>query len=146
MRRAFRHDDGSDPDSAYGAAVDLVDDLEAATVELNAEIGRKRAWNLRDQHPLHEGRLAGALEGMTVSEWCRELNRRLLHKLEMEGSARTITTGNAYRVHEDGTPKIADDLELIVKSETDAEHYGDRPFPAGVMHPDTEAFIAGSDG
>jgi len=32
---------------------------------------------IRDQHPLHEGRLAGALEGMTVAEWCRELNRRV---------------------------------------------------------------------
>lgn len=46
MRRAFRHVDGSDPDRAYNAAVDLVEDLEAATVELEAEIRRKRAWNL----------------------------------------------------------------------------------------------------
>ncbi len=68
----------------------------------------------------------------------------LLHKLEMEWSARTITSGNGYRLDEDGTPTIARDLELIVRSETDAEHYGERPFPAGAMHPDTEAFIAGS--
>ncbi len=70
----------------------------------------------------------------------------LLHKLEMNRSARTITSGNGYRVTQDGTPRIAHDIELIVKSETDAEHYGERPFPAGAMHPDTEAFIADSSG
>jgi len=70
----------------------------------------------------------------------------LLHKLEMTGSARTIASTNAYRVDDEGTPQIAHDLVLIVQSETDAEHYGERPFPAGGMHPDTEAFIADSSG
>lgn len=51
-----------------------------------------------------------------------------LHKLDMPGSARTIISG---------------DDRLILKFETDAEHYADRPTgPAGAMHPDTEKFIA----
>lgn len=48
-----------------------------------------------------------------------------LHKLEMPGSARTITSG---------------DDRLILKFETDEEHYADRG-PAGRMHPQTEEFI-----
>ena len=49
----------------------------------------------------------------------------LLHKLEMEGSARTIIhTGWKVVVEEDGV------------------HYIGRPEPPGPMHPSTEEFIA----
>jgi hypothetical protein len=51
----------------------------------------------------------------------------LLHKLDMEGSARTLT-------------RWCDELHVTVIAEEDEEHYGGRPF--GTMHPQTEAFIA----
>jgi len=69
----------------------------------------------------------------------------LLHKLDLDGSARTITSRHAYRCL-DGRTQLVDDLLLIVRSENDDEHYGGRLFPPGVMHPDTEAFISGSRG
>lgn len=53
----------------------------------------------------------------------------LLHKLDMEGSARTIQC------------EIGDVALLQVRAEDDAEHYADRE-PAGDMHPDTERYIA----
>lgn len=58
----------------------------------------------------------------------------LLHKLEMEGSARTIVSE-----FEDGT-------SLTMKSETDDEHYNHpardpRAVHPGRMHPETENFI-----
>lgn len=49
-----------------------------------------------------------------------------LHKLEMEGSLRTIVSG---------------DSRLVLRFESDEEHYRDR-LPAGTMHPETERFIA----
>ena len=50
----------------------------------------------------------------------------LLHKLEMEGSKRTLT-------------RECDDGKLVVKVEPNAEHYGTRQ--PGVMHPKTEEFV-----
>ncbi len=52
----------------------------------------------------------------------------LLHKLEMEGSEKTLGVW-------DGTKWF------YVKSESDEEHYKDR-IPAGVMHPETEQFLS----
>ena len=51
----------------------------------------------------------------------------LLHKLEMEGSKRTIISDGG-----DG---------WAVTVEVDEEHYKDR-IPPGIMHPSTEEFIA----
>jgi hypothetical protein len=56
--------------------------------------------------------------------------RALLHKLVMDGSARTLET--------DDTPE---GWRLRVRCETNADHYGMRPFPPGSMHPDTEREI-----
>lgn len=63
----------------------------------------------------------------------------LLHKLEMEDSARRIENGDCYIEGE-----LADSLALVFCSEEDEEHYRHRR--AGVMLPDTEAFIIGSEG
>lgn len=53
----------------------------------------------------------------------------LLHKLDMEGSARTL-------VKDDPTGR------LILQVEDDQEHYATRPEGApGEMHPATETFI-----
>lgn len=54
----------------------------------------------------------------------------LLQKLDMEGSARTLTS--------DHCPP---GLELVVRAEDDQEHYSDRVEPPGPIHPSTEAFI-----
>jgi hypothetical protein len=59
----------------------------------------------------------------------------LLHKLEMPGSARTLTGADNYV---NGEP--VDDLLLVVQVEEDAPHYGSRLAPPGPMHPLTEAF------
>lgn len=61
----------------------------------------------------------------------------LLHKLEMPGSARTLTSMDAYV-----SGVAVSSLMLIIRVEDDEAHYRDRPFPAGPMHPDTEVFIA----
>lgn len=54
----------------------------------------------------------------------------LLTKLDMQGSHRTIfTLDNPHAV-------------LVVTAETDEQHYGDREYPPGEMHPQTEADIA----
>jgi hypothetical protein len=59
----------------------------------------------------------------------------LLHKAEhFPGSARQIES-------DDCVPG----WRLVVRSETDAEHYGSRPAPPGPMHPATERFIAAAD-
>jgi hypothetical protein len=50
----------------------------------------------------------------------------LLHKLDWDGSARTIQ-------------KFADGIVLTVVAEDDDEHYGE--YAAGVMHDETERFI-----
>ena len=59
----------------------------------------------------------------------------LLHKLEMEGSARTL-------ISSDCPPG----LELVVRAEDDEVHYQDRDEPPGPMHPKTEAFIRSREG
>lgn len=59
----------------------------------------------------------------------------LLHKLEMRGSARTLTGGDNYV---NGEP--VDDLLLVLQVEEDNVHYGSRPAPPGRMHPSTEEF------
>lgn len=51
----------------------------------------------------------------------------LLHKLQMEGSARTI-----YK-------QLPTGEMLAVRAEKDQDHYGSSPH--GRMHPDTEEFI-----
>lgn len=61
----------------------------------------------------------------------------LLQKLAMSGSARTIASAHGYR---DG--QLVDDLILILEAEEDEEHYGQRGFPPGPMHPRTEQFLA----
>lgn len=77
----------------------------------------------------------------------------LLHKLDMPGSARTLTNGDCW---EDGrqTPCSPDEAEqsdlpptvLVLRSEDDAEHYGKREYGPGVMHPATEAFVQDEGG
>jgi hypothetical protein len=61
----------------------------------------------------------------------------LLHKLDWPESARTIVNGDCYRR---GRP--VDDVLLVLRAEDDAEHYGRRSDPPGLMHPDTEKSIA----
>jgi hypothetical protein len=61
----------------------------------------------------------------------------LFQKLGMPGSARTLASAHAYR---DG--ELVDDLILVVDAEDDDEHYGERDFPPGPMHPQTEQFLA----
>lgn len=56
----------------------------------------------------------------------------LLTKLEMAGSARTIVS---YNTEPDG-------WVLVVRAESDEEHYSTRTFPPGPMHPHTELDIA----
>jgi hypothetical protein len=60
----------------------------------------------------------------------------LLHKLDMPGSAREIRNGDC---HLDG--RYAPALELVLRSETDSEHYAKRPAPPGGLHPQTETFV-----
>lgn len=50
----------------------------------------------------------------------------LLHKLDMEGSRRTL---------------IAPGFAVVVRAEQDEEHYKGREVGPGPMHPETEAFI-----
>jgi hypothetical protein len=61
----------------------------------------------------------------------------LLQKLGMPGSARTLASAHAYREGE-----LVDDVTLVVAAEDDDEHYGERGFPPGPMHPQTEEFLA----
>jgi hypothetical protein len=61
----------------------------------------------------------------------------LLHKLTIDGSARMLFSGDVYR---DGL--AVEEPVLIVRCETDHEHYSGRPEPAGEMLPDSEAYIA----
>jgi hypothetical protein len=61
----------------------------------------------------------------------------LLQKLAMPGSARTLASAHAYRHDE-----LVDDLTLVVQVEDDDAHYGERGFPPGPMHPQTEQFLA----
>lgn len=74
------------------------------------------------------------------SSYVFTLSRRnlltLLHKLDMPGSARTIT--NRY-IYADG---ILVDGICVIKAEDDFEHYGERSEGPGAMHPDSEEFIA----
>jgi hypothetical protein len=57
----------------------------------------------------------------------------LLHKLDMEGSARTLIKNEGAGKH------------LIVQAEDDEEHYNRPEGPAGPMHPETEGFISKSE-
>lgn len=50
----------------------------------------------------------------------------LLHKLDMPGSARTLF-------------RDVDGLRLVVRAETDEEHYAERE--PGAVHPETEKFV-----
>jgi hypothetical protein len=61
----------------------------------------------------------------------------LLHKLEMPGSASTLTGADNYV---NGEP--VDHLLLVLQVEEDAPHYGSRPAPPGPMHPLTETFVS----
>ena len=54
----------------------------------------------------------------------------LLHKLELPGSARTLSGGDAV-----------EPWELIVTAEDDKQHYRSLGRDPGVMHPYTEAFL-----
>lgn len=55
----------------------------------------------------------------------------LLHKLDMEGSARTLVKHGCER-----------HAVLVVQCEDDAEHYASRPEGGpGPMHPLTEAYV-----
>lgn len=54
----------------------------------------------------------------------------LLHNLELEGSARTLSGGNAL-----------EPWELIVTAQDDREHYREAGRPPRPMHPYTEAFL-----
>lgn len=56
----------------------------------------------------------------------------LLQKLEMQGSARTLTSEDC-----------PEGLELVVRAEEDDHHYGSRSEPPGPMHPRTESFLQG---
>ena len=77
----------------------------------------------------------------------------LLAKLEMPGSARTISNNDG---REDGvpTPLSADEAEssalpvttLVLRCEDDVEHYARRATPPGEMHPLTERFVRGHGG
>jgi hypothetical protein len=55
----------------------------------------------------------------------------LLHKFEMEDSARTLISSNC-----------PPGLELIVRAEDDEQHYAERVDPPGPMDPRTEAFFS----
>jgi hypothetical protein len=59
----------------------------------------------------------------------------LTHKLDWPGSFRTIVNRD---VHRDGAH--APEMALVLRCEDDDEHYARRR--AGLMHPDTEEFIA----
>lgn len=71
----------------------------------------------------------------------------LLHKLDMEGSQRTIQNNDTY-VNGKSEPYVL----LTLTAEDDEVHYGKRiekygeASGPGMMHPDTEAFIIGSEG
>jgi hypothetical protein len=77
---------------------------------------------------LHHYRVHAACE-VTLS---RRNLLALLQKLEMLGSARTLTS--------DDCP---DGLELVVRAEEDEDHYRGRTAPPGPMHPRTESFLRG---
>ncbi|GIK83199.1 MAG: hypothetical protein BroJett024_43040 [Alphaproteobacteria bacterium] len=55
----------------------------------------------------------------------------LLHKLQMPGSARSLTTDY----------DCPEGWSLIVRSESDGEHYGTRSEPPGPLHPASELFV-----
>lgn len=59
----------------------------------------------------------------------------LLHKLEMPDSARTLITDY----------DCPEGWSLIVRSESDGEHYGARPEPPGPLHPASELFVSLAD-
>ncbi len=60
----------------------------------------------------------------------------LLHKLELDGSARRLVGGDSYLNGE----MLA--LRFSVCCEEDDEHYAKRPEQPGEMHPLAERFIA----
>lgn len=64
----------------------------------------------------------------------------LLHKLDMPGSAREFHNNDCW---EDGNQcPLLPGTTLVMRAEDDDEHYGRRLAPPGVMHPDSESFIA----
>lgn len=62
----------------------------------------------------------------------------LLHKLDMPGSARQIENNDCW---ENGEQLPILGHLLVLRCETDDEHYAARDHPPGRMHPDTEKFV-----
>jgi hypothetical protein len=67
----------------------------------------------------------------------------LLHKLERPAPFRNLESGDCWI---NGKQAAYPQVQLELRCEEDAEHYARRDLPPGPMNPDTEAFIAGSDG
>jgi len=77
----------------------------------------------------------------------------LLHKLDLPGSTRQLENKYCY---EDGveTPLLPDPdtpdglppTTLVLRCEDDEEHYTNRSFGPGLMHPATEQFVQEHDG
>ena len=94
-----------------------------------------------------------ARERLVVVTLSRRNLLALLHKLEMPGSSRQLENNDCY---EDGvqTPWYPGEEEqtdlprttLVLCCEDDEEHYGQRTFGPGAMHPETEQFVAGHGG
>lgn len=64
----------------------------------------------------------------------------LLQKLDMPGSAREFHNNDCW---EDGEQcPLFGGTTLVMRSEDDDEHYGRRAAPPGLMHPDSESFVA----
>jgi len=74
--------------------------------------------------------------GVAVVTLSRRNLLTLLHKLDMPGSARTITNSDCHLNHE-----LTDRLLLILRAEDDEKHYSERLEPPGPMHPASEAFV-----
>ena len=45
------------------------------------------------------------------------------------------------RIFADGTDQGGTQWSVMVRAETDSEHYKDRPIPPGQMHPETERLV-----
>jgi hypothetical protein len=83
-----------------------------------------------------ELRLDDGRAGVVIVTLSRRNLLTLLHKLDMPGSARTITNGYCYLNRE-----LNDRLTLVLRAEDDEAHYGERPEPPGAVHPTSEAYV-----
>jgi hypothetical protein len=83
-----------------------------------------------------ELRLDDAQAGVAVVTLSRRNLLTLLHKLDMRGSARTLTNGDCYL---NFVP--TDLLTLVLRAEDDDAHYGERREPPGPLHPASEGFV-----